>query len=146
VQQSISEYYDGRAVNTLLVMSDDPEVARQAAAITRDVNNPLTVIAIVQDGMIDRVSSKQKCLANNTHHSMLFCETKKGEPLNIEDDKMRAMVFLMASLELFSRCQGMVGNWESNVSALLYQMMVYRHARCLPYFTFSKQWEWRPLA
>mmetsp|Transcript_3374 Transcript_3374/g.5463 ORF Transcript_3374/g.5463 Transcript_3374/m.5463 type:complete len:138 (+) Transcript_3374:97-510(+) len=113
----ISIKYD-RPVTTLLVMSDDPEVQRKAKLITKSDNNPWNVHAIVQD----------------------------GEPENLEGDKFRAFVFLLASLELFSRCQGMVGNFDSNVSSLLYQLMVYRHGACVPHYTFSELKEWRPLA
>ena len=55
------------------------------------------------------------------------------------------LMVLMLSLELGSRCQAMVGNFDSNISDLLYSYICYYQGKCPKVFSFGPPL-WRNLA
>ena len=76
----------------------------------------------------------------------IFSIGGKGQPEQPGQQKATAdAIDLFASLMLSTRCGGMVGNFDSNISSLMFEFMCYYREKCPAFFSFGGQKAWRAL-
>ena len=78
----------------------------------------------------------------------IFSIGGQGQPESAGDAKAtHDAMDLFASLQLASHCGAMVGNFDSNISGLMYEYMCYysKDKQCPLFYSFGNDKRWRPL-